>query len=257
MSEIGIELKGVGLRFDGRIDTQAGLRGWLIDRVSGRERKSGFSVQALRQVSLRISQGQRVGLIGLNGAGKSSLLKVMAGIYPPTEGAVVVRGRVCPLFEFATGFEMNQSGWDNIRIRGMLVGMTQEEIEAKMPAIAEFTDLGEFLDYPVRTYSAGMFIRLAFAISTSVDPEILLIDEVMGAGDVRFADKAARRMQSFMEQGKILVFATHNLEHLKTMCERVVWIDRGEVVGDGRASDVVDQYLAFGASGVRTTPSAM
>ena len=146
------------------------------------------------------------------------------------------------MFEFATGFEMNQSGRDNIRIRGLLLGMSPAEIEEKLPEIAEFTELGEFLDYPVRTYSSGMFVRLAFAVSTSVNPEILLIDEVMGAGDIRFADKAKRRMFEFMEQGKILVFASHSSGLLKSFCERTIWMESGAIRMDGETSDVLDKY---------------
>jgi lipopolysaccharide transport system ATP-binding protein len=146
------------------------------------------------------------------------------------------------MFEFATGFEMNQSGYDNIRIRGLLLGMSPAEIEEKLPEIAAFTELGEFLNYPVRTYSAGMFIRLAFAVSTSINPEILLIDEVMGAGDIRFAAKAKRRMFEFMEQGKILVFASHSAELLRSFCERTLWIDRGAVRMDDNTLDVLMAY---------------
>jgi lipopolysaccharide transport system ATP-binding protein len=137
---------------------------------------------------------------------------------------------------------MNQSGYDNIRIRGLLLGMSPDEIEAKLPEIAEFTELGEFLSYPVRTYSAGMFIRLAFAVSTSINPEILLLDEVMGAGDIRFAEKAKRRMFEFMEQGKILVFSSHNFDLLATLCERTIWLERGRLKADGPTREVTAMY---------------
>src|SRR6185312_10784849 len=195
-----------------------------------------------------IRQGERVGLVGLNGAGKSTLLKVLAGIYPPTAGVVERRGHVCPMFEFATGFEMNQSGWDNIRIRGLLLGMSPAEIESKLPEIGAFTELGEFLSYPVRTYSSGMFIRLAFAVSTSINPEILLLDEVMGAGDIRFVEKAKKRMVEFMEQGKIVVFSSHNMEHLSTFCERTIWLNKGQIVADAPTAEVMSLYQASGSS---------
>jgi lipopolysaccharide transport system ATP-binding protein len=171
----------------------------------------------------------------------------MARIYPPTSGRARVSGHVCPMFEFATGFEMNQSGWDNIRIRGMLLGMLPDEIEEKLPEIGAFTELGEFLDYPVRTYSAGMFVRLAFAVSTSINPEILLIDEVMGAGDIQFAEKARRRMFEFMEQGKVLVFASHSPQLLKSLCARTIWVHRGIVRMDGDTDGVLDCYAKTNA----------
>ncbi|MEE1888742.1 ABC transporter ATP-binding protein [Pseudomonas carassii] len=244
MSQASLSLKNVDVTFQGTLSTHEGLKG-LVKGLAGRRTEGGtgsYQIQALKNISLEVSQGERVGLIGLNGAGKSTLLKVLADIYPPTSGSVKIKGHVCPMFEFATGFEMNQSGWDNIRIRGLLLGMTPAAIEAKLPEIAEFTELGEFLDYPVRTYSSGMFIRLAFAVSTSINPEILLIDEVMGAGDIAFAEKAKRRMFQFMEQGKILVFTTHNFNMLKDFCSRTIWLNKGEVVADGATADVVKEY---------------
>jgi ABC-type polysaccharide/polyol phosphate transport system ATPase subunit len=242
MSDVSISINKAGIRFEGK--TQAsGIKDWLKPKKKSTQAKSGhYVVDALQDIDINITSGERVGLIGLNGAGKSTLLKVMAKIYPVTSGSAITNGHVCPMFEFATGFEMNQSGWDNIRIRGLLLGMQPAEVEEKIQEIADFTELGEFLDYPVRTYSAGMFIRLAFAVSTSVNPEILLIDEVMGAGDIRFAEKAKKRMFEFMEQGKILVFASHSFELLSSFCERTIWIEQGRVVADGKTLEVCDEY---------------
>ena len=243
MTNISIRLDNVGITFDGQCSTRDGLIRWCASKFIKRDAApSTYTIEALKNIDLQIGHGEHVGLIGLNGAGKSTLLKVMAGIYPPTTGSAVIRGQVCPMFQFATGFEMNQSGWDNIRIRGLLLGMKPHEIEAKLPEIAEFTELGRFLDYPVRTYSSGMFIRLAFAVSTSIDPEILLIDEVMGAGDIKFAAKARQRMMEFMEQGKILVFASHNSEMLASFCERTIWLDQGRIAADGPTAEVTAQY---------------
>ena len=243
MKDIYLRLHNVGMTFEGQLGGEDGIKAWLTRKFStNTSRQQSYRVEALKNVNLEIRRGERVGLVGLNGAGKSTLLKVMAGIYPPAEGSVERSGHVCPMFEFATGFEMNQSGWDNIRIRGMLLGMTPREIEEKLGEIAEFTELGEFLDYPVRTYSSGMFIRLAFAVSTSINPEILLLDEVMGAGDIRFAEKAKQRMLGFMEQGKILVFTSHSLDLLGTYCGRTIWIDKGRIVADGPTSEVVAMY---------------
>ncbi len=243
MSDIFLRMKGVAVTFEGKVSGHEGLKGWLFNRLGRRSVSPGYRIEALKGIDLEIGHGERVGLIGLNGAGKSTLLKVMAGIYPPTAGVLVARGHVCPMFEFATGFEMHQSGWDNIRIRGLLLGMSPDEIEAKLPEIAAFTELGEFLDYPVRTYSAGMFVRLAFAVSTSINPEILLIDELMGAGDIKFAEKAKLRMLDFMKQGKIMVFSTHSFDLLRSFCERTVWLAAGKVVADGPTADVVAAYV--------------
>lgn len=242
--DIGISLKNVSLSFE---DSGAGTNLFSaiwkkkFDYLKNKE-SDAYKIDALRNLNIDIKRGERVGLIGLNGAGKSTLLKVMAGIYPPTVGDVETRGHICPLFEFATGFEMNLSGWENIRIRGLLLGMSQDEISHKMPEIAEFTELGDFLNYPVRTYSSGMFIRLAFAVSTSINPEILLMDEVMGAGDIAFAEKARRRMFDFIEQGQVLVFTTHNFGLLSEFCKRTIWLEKGSVVADGLTADVLRQY---------------
>ena len=243
MRDIYLRLRGVGMTFEGQIGADNGLTAWLTRRfIKDPAKPQSYRVEALKDINLDINHGERVGLIGLNGAGKSTLLKVLAGINPPTAGKVERRGHVCPMFEFATGFEMNQSGWDNIRIRGLLLGMSPDEIESKLHEIAEFTELGEFLSYPVRTYSTGMFIRLAFAVSTSINPEILLLDEVMGAGDIRFAEKAKKRMFEFMEQGKILVFSSHSADLLKTFCARTIWLDKGKVVADGPTAEVTGMY---------------
>jgi ABC-type polysaccharide/polyol phosphate transport system ATPase subunit len=242
MSKVSIALDDVSLHFSGRAGDNS-LKTWIAGRFRpAGERPKDYVVKALQNISLRIDEGERVGLIGLNGAGKTTLLKVMAGIYPTTSGTAVTAGHVCPLFEFATGFEMHQTGYDNIRIRGLLLGMTHAEIERKMPEIAAFTELGAFLDYPVKTYSAGMFIRLAFAVSTSVNPEVLLIDEVMGAGDQRFAERARKRMLEFMREGKVLVFSSHSMEMLKSFCSRTVWLERGRIAMDGPTDEVIAAY---------------
>jgi ABC-type polysaccharide/polyol phosphate transport system ATPase subunit len=242
MTTLGISLDRVGVRFD--VSTAADghtLKGFLAGLKQSGKREQNV-IEALKSVSLEIRAGERVGLIGHNGAGKSTLLKVMAGIYPPTSGRARTNGHVCPLFEFATGFEYNRSGWENIRIRAMLLGMRPDEIEDKLPEIAEFSELGKFLDYPVRTYSTGMFVRLAFAVSTSVNPEILLLDEVMGAGDLAFTEKANVRMRQFMDQGKILVFSSHSLDLLAEYCNRTIWMDHGTVQEDGETAAVVASY---------------
>ena len=200
-------------------------------------------IKALQAVSLQIRAGERIGLIGPNGAGKTTLLKVMAGIYPPPRGEVHIDGRVCPLFEFATGFEMEATGWDNIRTRALLLGMSAREIRDKLAEIGDFAELGEFLDIPVRHYSSGMLLRLAFATSTAVEPEILLLDEVMAAGDASFIGRARARMDQMMERARIVVFATHALELLPKICERTIRLDHGRIVRDGRTADVVQDYL--------------
>ena len=175
----------------------------------------------------------------------------MAGIYPPQRGHVTVEGHVCPLFEFVTGFEMEATGWENIRTRALLLGMMPEEIDRKIESIAKFSNLGEFLYIPVRHYSTGMYVRLAFATSTAVDPQILLLDEVMAAGDVAFIESARERMNDLMERASLVVFATHSLDVLPRFCERTILMRKGCVVADGPTEDVVRLYTE-GPTGHRT-----
>jgi lipopolysaccharide transport system ATP-binding protein len=235
-------LRDVGVEFKADAYLRTTLKATLLD-MSWPRRVSSRTIRALREVSLAIGAGERIGLIGANGAGKTTLLKVMAGIYPPQRGEVHIEGRVCPLFEFATGFEMDATGWDNIRTRALLLKMSAREIEEKIEEIGRFSELGEFLDVPVRCYSAGMMLRLAFATSTAVEPEILLLDEVMAAGDASFIQHARERMDQMMERARIVVFATHALDLLPKICERTIWLDHGSIVLDGQTADVVSAYL--------------
>ena len=237
-----LTLREIVVEFTADAYLQTTLKATLLDFLRPR-RVSSRTIRALREVSLEIGAGERVGLIGPNGAGKTTLLKVMAGIYPPQQGQVHVEGRVCPLFEFVTGFEMDAAGWDNIRTRALLLGMSAREIEEKIEEIGRFSELGEFLDVPVRCYSAGMMLRLAFATSTAVEPEILLLDEVMAAGDASFIQHARARMDQMMERARIVVFATHAMDLLPKICERTIWLDHGRIVLDGQTADVVSAYL--------------
>lgn len=236
-----IELTHVDLEFRVGAERQETLKS-AMSRGFRRRRTVPRVVRALQDMTLSVRSGDRVGLIGHNGAGKSSLLKVMAGIYPPQRGQVVTEGHICPLFEFVTGFEMEATGWENIRTRALLLGMSPKEIDQKIDGIAAFSNLGEFLDIPVRHYSTGMFVRLAFATSTAVDPQILLLDEVMAAGDAAFIDSARRRMDELMERASIVVFASHSLDVLPTFCDRTILLNHGRIVADGPTADVVRLY---------------
>lgn len=200
--------------------------------------------RALNGVNLKVGDGERVGIIGPNGAGKSTLLKTLAGILPPTQGVVHVDGQVAPLFEFATGFEMEMTGYENIRIRGLLQGLDKRQIEERLPEIAEFSELGPALEQPVRTYSSGMFVRLAFSTATAIEPDVLLIDEAFGAGDQHFSVKSSRRMRELMNRGRALVFTSHNMDLVRSLCDRVIWLHQGNVVADGPSNDIIDRYLA-------------
>lgn len=222
-------------------------KGSLRDRISRAfgvlpEDELPPAVTALRDVDLKIERGERVGIIGYNGAGKTTLLKVMCGIYAPSAGRVVVDGDIACLFELATGFEMEATGWDNIVTRGLLLGLSRAEIRERTRDIAAFTELGSALDRPVKTYSAGMFVRLAFAVSTAISPDVLLLDEVIAAGDVRFHDKARRRLTEMVERASILVLVSHSMETVRQMCNRVLWLHEGAIRMDGAPDEVTAAY---------------
>jgi len=199
-------------------------------------------VHALRDVSFSVQHGDRIGLIGPNGAGKSTLLRVLAGIYEPTGGSVRCDGQVVPLFNPSLGMEPEATGHQNIRLRGLLLGLRPQEIEAKRTEIGAFTELGNYLDMPVRTYSSGMALRLAFAISTCFVPEILLLDEWIGAGDAHFVEKAERRMQEVVAQSSIVVIASHSNDLIRRFCNKALYIEAGRVKAEGSVDDVLAAY---------------
>lgn len=201
------------------------------------------TVHAIRNMSLEIQNGERVAIIGHNGAGKSTFLKMVSGIYPPTSGTLQVEGRISSMFELATGFEMEQNGWDNIYLRGLMLGESPKSIREKMAEIAAFSELGEFLNMPVKYYSSGMFVRLAFSVSTAIHPDILLLDEVVSAGDASFIQKANRRMKEMMEISNIMILVTHAMQDAVEMCNRCIWLERGEIVMDGEPQLVTGEYL--------------
>jgi ABC-2 type transport system ATP-binding protein/lipopolysaccharide transport system ATP-binding protein len=199
-------------------------------------------IRALNGVSVRIEHGDRVALVGRNGAGKTTLLRVMVGIYEPPSGTVEVEGRVAPLFDIGMGMDPESSGYENILLRGLYLGLRKSEIRAKFEEIAEFTELGEFLEMPLRTYSAGMFARLAFAISTSIDPEILLLDEGIGAGDDAFLEKAKNRLDGLIKRAGILVLASHSETLVRQLCNRGILLENGQVVASGSLDEIFDRY---------------
>ncbi|MEK6423142.1 MAG: ABC transporter ATP-binding protein [Burkholderia gladioli] len=201
-------------------------------------------VRALDNVNVRFVPGDRIGLIGHNGAGKSTLLRVMAGIYPPTSGIVSSQGRSVPLLDISLGMDENSTGRQNIRLRGLLLGMSDAELRSKQADIADFCELGDYLDLPIRTYSSGMRVRLAFAVSTAVDAEILLLDEVMGVGDASFMHKAEARLEKLHSRAEIVVLAMHSNEEIRRVCNKVLWMERGQVRAFGPTEEVVAQYEA-------------
>jgi ABC-type polysaccharide/polyol phosphate transport system ATPase subunit len=223
------------------------LRHTLLARTGGLIRREGqrhqrVIIRALDGVCLDLKEGDRFALVGHNGAGKSTLLRVLAGVYQPDSGSVRIDGKVSPLLNAAPGLDLEDSGYENIKTCGMYLGMSSDEVDAKLPDIAEFCELGEYLDLPIRTYSSGMLTRLCFAIATAIDPDVLLLDEGIAAGDARFASRAETRMQALIERTRILVLASHSEGLLKAMCNRGVLLEKGRVVAVGPIADIFVEY---------------
>jgi ABC-type polysaccharide/polyol phosphate transport system ATPase subunit len=239
-----IDLDRVGLTFHVRKCGRVSLKEFLVRQLYRSARNPIMEVRALQDVSLHIGEGERVGIIGHNGAGKSTILKLLAGIYPPTSGRRLVEGQISSLFDIALGFEQDASGWENICYRGYLQGETPATIKDKVQGIADFSELGDFLNMPVRYYSAGMMVRLAFSIATAIEPEILLVDEVLSVGDMAFQQKARLRMREMMDAARLIVMVSHDLTSLAQFCTRGIWMDHGSLRMDGPMDKVIAAYTA-------------
>jgi ABC-type polysaccharide/polyol phosphate transport system ATPase subunit len=239
-----IVLDRVSLTF--RVRQQQGrltLKEYLCRGLFLRPAPTKMEVRALQEVSLGVEAGERLGVIGHNGAGKSTLLKLLAGIYYPTRGRRRVQGQISSLFDISLGFEQEATGWENIYYRSYLQGETRRSVDAKVQSIAEFSELGEFLNMPVRYYSAGMMVRLAFAIATAIEPEVLLIDEVLSVGDLAFQEKARQRMREMMARAQIIILVSHDLASFPKFCDRVLWMDHGRVRQVGPPMEVITAYV--------------
>ena len=244
---VSIDLKNISLDFPVFDISGLSLKKLILGNSTGRSRINNDDgkivlVRALENVNLSLNSGDRLGLIGHNGAGKSTLLRILARIYPPTSGQIEIRGITVPLLDLSLGMDEHSTGRQNIRLRGLLLGMDNTEIKNKIEEIATFTELGNYLDLPLRTYSNGMRIRLAFAISTAVDANILLLDEVLGVGDASFQERANKRLIDLQDKAEIVVLAIHSNEVIRKSCNKGLWIDQGKVKMFGEVNDVLKAY---------------
>lgn len=244
--EIMIDVDHVSMRFNLGIEKGFSLKQGFVDLFNKEKRKNKKKNEfwALKDVNFKINKGEVVGFIGSNGAGKSTLLKVVAGVMKPTKGSVAAYGNICPMIELGAGFDPQLTARENIYLNGAVMGYSKELIDSKFDEIVEFSELKDFLDVPVQNFSSGMTARLAFSIATIVDPEILIVDEILSVGDIAFQAKSEAKMLSMIGGGTTVLFVSHSLAQIKKLCDRVIWIEHGVVKKIG-GKDVCDEYLKF------------
>lgn len=243
MSNNMIEVSDVTMRFRMNADRILSLKEFATTALRGKLHYEEFT--ALNNISFSLEKGETLGLIGRNGAGKSTLLKVISGILKPTEGSVACYGNVVPMLELGSGFDMELTGQENIFLNGAILGYSEEFLKSKYDEIAEFSELGKFLSMPIRNYSSGMLARLAFSVATAVNPEILIVDEILSVGDMAFQEKSRERMMEMMGSGTTVLFVSHNMAQIREMCSRVVWLDHGTVRMLGPTQEVCNAYVGL------------
>lgn len=235
-----IEVSDVTMRFRLNNDRILSLKEFVTTALRGKLQYNDFT--ALEHVSFTVKKGETLGLIGRNGAGKSTLLKVISGILKPTEGSVVCHGNVVPMLELGSGFDMDLNGRENIFLNGAILGYSEEYLKSKYEEIVDFSELGQFIEVPIRNYSSGMLARLAFSVASVVNPEILIVDEILSVGDAGFQEKSRKRMLELMGGGTTVLFVSHSLDQIREMCGRVIWLKHGQVRDVGKTDEVCDLY---------------
>ncbi len=243
MKENMIEVKNVSMKFNLGIEKGFSLKQGFVDMFKKKE-KINNDFWALKNVNFDVEKGEVVGFVGSNGAGKSTLLKVIAGVMKPTKGKVSVYGNICPMIELGAGFDSQLTARENIYLNGAVMGYSKEFINSKFDEIVSFSELSEFLDVPIQNFSSGMIARLAFSIATVVDPEILIVDEILSVGDMAFQKKSEEKMLNMINGGTTVLFVSHSIDQIRNMCNKVVWIEKGEVQAIG-SKEVCDKYIEF------------
>ena len=243
MKENMIEVKNVSMKFNLGIEKGFSLKQGFVDMFKKKE-KINNDFWALKNVNFDVEKGEVVGFVGSNGAGKSTLLKVIAGVMKPTKGKVSVYGNICPMIELGAGFDSQLTARENIYLNGAVMGYAKEFINSKFDEIVSFSELSEFLDVPIQNFSSGMIARLAFSIATVVDPEILIVDEILSVGDIAFQKKSEEKMLNMINGGTTVLFVSHSIDQIRNMCNKVVWIEKGEVQAIG-GKEVCDKYIEF------------
>ena len=240
-----INVENVSMRFNLGIEKNSSLKETFVNFFSFKKKnqkpKSDF--WALKNINMHIESGEVFGVIGTNGAGKSTLLKIISGVMTPTKGTVAAVGTICPMIELGAGFDMELTARENIYLNGAIMGYSKKTLDEKFDKIVDFSELHEFLDVPVKNFSSGMVARLAFSISTIVDPEILIVDEILSVGDIAFQKKSEDKMKEMIFGGTTVIYVSHSIEAIKQLCTRVAWLEHGQIVEIGNAEEVCDHYI--------------
>lgn len=240
MGKIVIKADHIGMQFRMSTEKVDNLKEFIIKTITKRMKYKGF--WALKNVSFSVEQGDRIGFLGANGAGKSTLLKIIAGVLKPTEGKVIAKGKIVPLLELGAGFDLQYTGAENIYLYGAVLGYPKEFINEKFNEIVEFSELGEFIDVPVKNYSSGMKARLGFSIATVVEPDILILDEVLSVGDAKFRKKSENRIKEMFDKGVTVLFVSHNINQIKEICNKAILLEQGTIVAQGEVNEVALIY---------------
>ena len=238
--ETVIKVEHLSMKFNLNKEKVDNLKEYMIRLVKGKIEYEKFV--ALNDISFEIKQGDRLAILGFNGAGKSTLLKTIVGVYKPTEGTVYKRGVIAPLLELGAGFDPNYTGRENIYLYGAILGYSHEYIESKLEEIISFSELGHFIEVPVKNYSSGMRARLGFSIATAVDPDVLILDEVLSVGDAKFRKKSLAKVQSMFDKGVTVLFVSHNIEQIKAICNKAILLEKGKIIAQGDVNVVADIY---------------
>lgn len=245
MEDIMINVKNVSMKFNLGIEKGFSIKQGFVDMFNKEKRhKKKEEFWALSDIDFQVKKGEVIGFIGSNGAGKSTLLKIVAGVMKPTKGRVDSYGNICPMIELGAGFDPQLTARENIYLNGAVMGYTKELIDSKFNEIVEFSELKDFLDVPVQNFSSGMVARLAFSIATIVEPEILIVDEILSVGDIAFQAKSERKMLSMINGGTTVLFVSHSIEQIKKMCDKVVWLDHGKMIKMG-GKEICDEYKKY------------
>lgn len=239
-----IKLEHVSMKFNLGIEKNFSVKQAFVDFFSFKKKKKKKKDEfwALRDISFEVKKGEVIGLIGSNGAGKSTLLKIVSGVMKPTNGKVKVSGVISPMIELGAGFDMELTARENIFLNGAILGYSKQFLESKFDEIVEFSELKDFLDVPVKNFSSGMTAKLAFSIATIVDPEILIVDEILSVGDIKFQEKSKNKMLDMIKGGTTVLYVSHSLDSIRQLCDRVVWIEHGKMVKVGKTDEICDEY---------------